>query len=142
VSFEVTINSIRITNITGTITVQGGATITGPYVDIGSTTRIYAYISPLNATNQKVSRTISDSTIATILEVVERYNYVYVRGESLGTTTITVTTEDGNKTATGALMVEGRPITPPSDISATATSSSITVSRSCTLCHQIPHINW
>ena len=57
----------------------------------GNTEAIVATVKPDDATNQKVTWSTSDQAIATVNEGV-------VTGVSEGTATITVTTEDGNKT--------------------------------------------
>jgi len=188
VSFEVTINNSGITNISGTITIQSGATIPGPSeitpgsnpggntsvppggntsvppgntsvppgntsVPPGNTSvpgthvpvtgvslnktsltltnirnnphyfeRLIVTVSPSNATNQNVNWESSD------LDVVALYSGE-VYAFSVGTTKITVTTVDGNKTATCDVTVTG--INRPKDVSAKATSyTSITVSWS------------
>ena len=63
------------------------------------TVKIVANILPQTATNRNVTWSIADPTIASI-------NKGTVIGLKPGTTTITVTTEDGGHTATAALEVE------------------------------------
>ena len=63
------------------------------------TVQIVANILPVNATNRNITWSIADPTIASL-------NKGTVIGLKPGTTTITVTTEDGGHTATAALEVE------------------------------------
>ena len=63
------------------------------------TVQIVANILPVNATNRNITWSIADPTIASL-------NKGTVIGLKPGTTTITVTTEDGGYTATAALEVE------------------------------------
>ena len=71
----------------------------------GKTATLTATVTPENATNKNVTWSTSDASIATVTDGV-----VTAVGE--GTATITVTTEDGTKTATCAVTVE-KPYTPP-----------------------------
>ena len=59
----------------------------------GTTETLLATVSPNNATNQNVRWTSSDEQVATV-------NAGVITARKVGTTIITVTTEDGNKTAT------------------------------------------
>jgi uncharacterized protein YjdB len=61
--------------------------------------QLTATISPSNATNKTVTWSSSNSSVALVL------NTGYINALSEGTTTITVTTEDGNKTATCEITV-------------------------------------
>ena len=63
------------------------------------TVQIVANILPVNATNRNITWSIADPTIASL-------NKGTVIGLKPGTTTITVTTEDGGHTATATLEVE------------------------------------
>ena len=67
------------------------------YVD--NVASLAATISPSNATNQNVTWSSSNPSVATVSEGV-------ISALSVGTTTITVTTEDGNYTATCAVTIE------------------------------------
>ena len=64
----------------------------------GGTARLTATILPDNATNKNVTWSTSDASIATVTDGV-------VTAVAPGTATITVTTEDGGKTATCAVTV-------------------------------------
>ena len=78
-------------------------TITGSSsVAVGSSIRLTATITPDNATNKKVTWKSSNSKVATVDE-----NGV-VRGVKSGNVTITVTTEDGKKTATKNITVTSK----------------------------------
>ncbi|BAU26732.1 S-layer family protein [Aneurinibacillus soli] len=66
----------------------------------GNTATLTATVNPDNATNKKVTWSSSNSTVATV-----DANGV-VTPKAAGTSTITVTTEDGNKTATCAVTVQ------------------------------------
>ncbi len=69
-------------------------------IDKGSTYTLNAIVEPSNATNKNISWESSDNTIATVKNGV-------ITGISEGTATITVTTEDGNKTASVVVKVTG-----------------------------------
>ncbi len=64
----------------------------------GKTTEIWATITPYNATNQQVIWESSDTAVATVSDGT-------VTAVAPGSATITVTTEDGNKTATFNIVV-------------------------------------
>jgi len=66
---------------------------------IGETLTLTATVQPTNATNQTVTWTSSDTTVATV------NNAGVVNAIALGSATITVTTEDGNYTATCEVTV-------------------------------------
>ncbi len=86
-------------------------------VYLGQTTTLVATVTPNDATNKAVTWSSSDETVATV-----DANGV-VTGVKLGTATITVTTVDGNKTATCDVTVENVSIT-----SITLSESSLTLS--------------
>lgn len=84
-------------------------------VNIGKTTQLTSTITPANADNKKVTYTSSDENIATV------DNNGLVTGIAKGGVDITVTTEDGGKTAVSAVTVtepnvavDGVAITPDS----------------------------
>lgn len=68
---------------------------------IGDTTQLIATITPVDATNRTVNWSSSDTTIVTVSSTG------LVTAVSPGTANITVTTQDGNKTAMSAITVSG-----------------------------------
>ncbi|WP_264564337.1 Ig-like domain-containing protein [Flavobacterium sp. N3904] len=74
-------------------------------VAIGSTQQLSATLIPANATNQSVTWTSSNTAVASVNATG------LVTGVAAGTSTITVTTADGNKTATAAITVAIIPVT-------------------------------
>ncbi len=87
------------------------------------TLELVAEITPADADNKKVSWATSDDKIATVSDKG------VVRAVAAGTATITVTTEDGNKTATCALTIEAAKKTDflPVAASAIATGDEIII---------------
>jgi uncharacterized protein YjdB len=83
-------------------------------VGIGSTQQLSATLTPANATNQSVTWTSSNTAVASVNATG------LVTGVAAGTSTITVTTADGNKTATAAITVAAIPVTGVSVSPATA----------------------
>lgn len=67
---------------------------------VGQTQTLIPIITPFEATNQKVTWQSSATDVATINEAGQ------IEAKSLGTTTITVTTADGGKTATCEVTVQ------------------------------------
>ncbi|MFY0625483.1 MAG: glycosyl hydrolase 53 family protein [Reichenbachiella sp.] len=82
--------------VTGVIVSPSSATI-----DEGQTTTLAESISPANATDQSVSWSSSNTSVATVNASG------VVTGVSTGSATITVTTTDGGFTATSAITVNG-----------------------------------
>jgi uncharacterized protein YjdB len=74
--------------------------VTEKTMAVFETLQLTATITPADADNKKVAWTSSDENVATVSEKG------FVRAIAVGTATITVTTEDGNKTATCAVTVE------------------------------------
>ncbi len=70
-------------------------------LSVGQTKQLTETIAPTDATNQQVAWASSDETVATVS------NSGLVRAIKAGTATITVTTEDGGKTATCVVTVTG-----------------------------------
>jgi len=73
----------------------------------GTTMYLFAVVSPENATNQKVTWKNSDESVATFT-VFGDGNRIGVNAIAEGITTITVTTEDGKKTASCIVYVHGQ----------------------------------
>ncbi|MEY8001205.1 phage tail tube protein [Clostridium sp. Mt-5] len=68
-------------------------------IAVGANDTLVATVAPSNATNKNVTWSSSDSATATVDSTGK------VTGVAAGTATITVTTEDGNKTATCTVTV-------------------------------------
>lgn len=92
-TFEID-DSKPIVNVTG-VTLNKSTTT----VPKGSTETLTVTITPLNATNKNVTWSTSNSSIATV-------NNGVVTGVANGNCNITVTTEDGNYSATCGVIVE------------------------------------
>jgi uncharacterized protein YjdB len=89
-------SSIKVTPTVGVTSVTLDPAIA---IGLGISKNLTATVLPADATNKKVSWASSDTTVARINASG------LVTGLKLGTTTITVTTEDGAKTATSLLTV-------------------------------------
>ena len=81
----VTVKSVAVTGVT----LEGDKTIA-----IGETLKLTATIAPANATNKKITWNSSNPEIASV------GTDGTIEGKAAGETTVTVTTEDGSKTAT------------------------------------------
>lgn len=92
----ITVNPVRVTGVTldqSTITLRTSGT---------TTQQLTATIAPANATNKNVTWTSANTSIATVS------NTGLVTAVAPGTTTVTVTTEDGGYTATCTVKVQRR----------------------------------
>lgn len=87
--------TVNVTAAGQTVAVEGVSIQGAPTFKVGATGRFGATITPANATNKNVTWTSSNPAVMTI-----DANSGAVRALAVGTTVITVTTEDGNKTAT------------------------------------------
>lgn len=96
-------------------------------VNVGQTHTLTATVSPATALNKNVSWSSSDSTVASVT------NEGVVTGVKAGTTTITVTTEDGSKTASCLVRVQSGSTIVPSNISLNKTSAEIEINGSVQL---------
>jgi len=72
---------------------------TSASISTGATTQLTATVAPSNATNKAVSWSSSNTGVATV------NSSGLVTGVAAGSATITVTTQDGSKTATSAITV-------------------------------------
>ena len=93
-SDPVAVTGVSLNKTSTTLTVGGSETLT-------------ANVQPSNATNKAVNWSSNPTSVAT----VDSNGKVTAVGE--GTATITVTTQDGNKTATCTVTVNAAPPTPP-----------------------------
>ncbi|MFZ3588344.1 DUF5057 domain-containing protein [Bacillus sp. DJP31] len=99
IEYDATKNPNLIDTIVVTVAVPvEGVTVNPSVMKIkqGESKQINASIQPLNATNQNVSWSVADSSIATVNGTGKSVN---ITGLKLGVTTITVRTSDGNKSA-------------------------------------------
>ena len=87
---------------------------------INGTYQLIATVSPDNATNKNVTWTSSDSNVAEVI------SNGFVIAKAAGTTTITVTTEDGNKTATCIITVQPANV-PVTGVSLNSNAENLTV---------------
>ena len=111
----------------------------------GETIQLVATIMPTNATNQNVTWSTSDDTVATVSGGV-------VTGVAEGTATITVTTVEGGKTATATITVEAEEevtIVPVTSVSLNTNNVSLEVGGQYTLVAEInptdatnKNVNW
>ena len=112
---SVTVNSSTI-SVTGVSLNKNSLTL-----DIGDTETLTATISPSNATNQNVTWTSSNTGVVTVSNGI-------VSAISAGTSTVTVKTTDGNKTATCNVTVQGAVEAAISEVNGTATASNGAIS--------------
>ena len=118
----------EVTVVAAPIPVTGvtvGPTSTSVYV--GETVTLIASVIPADATNQNVSWSSSDATIASVDK-----NGV-VTGIAIGTATITVTTDDGGYTADCVVSVVKKDVTPVTGVKLDKTSASLKVGESLAL---------
>lgn len=90
--------------ISGSSVPVTGVTVnpTSATVNVGSTTTITATVAPADATNKNVTWSSNNTSVATV------NSSGVVTGVAAGSATITVTTQDGNKTATCAITVQAQ----------------------------------
>ena len=130
-------------NTDGKLTVDGGTLIGTPNgdvtykvtgvslnkgsltLDVGESDTLTATITPNNATNPNVTWSSNNESVATV-------NNGVVTAIKAGTATITVTTEDGNKTATCAVSVAAATV-PVTGVTLNKTSTSLYVGDTETL---------
>ena len=90
--------SVKSVAVTG-VTLEGDKAIA-----IGETVKLTATIAPANATNKKITWNSSNPEIASV------GTDGTIEGKAAGETTVTVTTEDGSKTATCKVEVTSMPL--------------------------------
>ncbi len=118
-----------------TVTVVGtdvkvtGVTVVPESVEVivGNTVTLTATVVPYTATNQNVSWASSDSSIAS----VDKDGVV--TAIAIGTTTITVTTEDGGFTDTCTVTVVKNPVVSVTGVTLDKSTATVTVGESVTL---------
>jgi uncharacterized protein YjdB/beta-glucanase (GH16 family) len=94
----------NVTVSTGNVAVTGVTmSPTSASVNVGATQQLTATVAPANATNKNVTWSTSNGSIATVSSTG------LVTGVAAGSATITVTTQDGNRTATSAITVNSVP---------------------------------
>lgn len=91
---------------------------TSTTLEVGDEATLTASITPSNADNKKVSWSSSNNDVATV-------NNGTITAVAEGTATITVTTEDGSKTATCEVTVNAATKTPVNLIGFSATSTTL-----------------
>jgi uncharacterized protein YjdB len=94
---------------------------TSATISLGASETLTAAITPSNATNQNVTWSTSNSGVAVVS------TGGVVTSVSVGTATITVKTDDGNKTATCSVTVNPIPVTGVAIIQPTTTSINVGV---------------
>lgn len=77
-------------------------------LEVGETAKLTTKISPSNATNQNVTWSSSNKSVASIS------SEGIVNGLKIGTATITVTTADGGKTGSCTVTIKAAPVSPTS----------------------------
>jgi hypothetical protein len=97
-----------VVTVTNTVISVTGVTVspTIASVNVGATTQLAATIAPTNATNKNVTWSSSNTAIASVSATG------LVTGVAVGSATITVTTQDGLKTATCTVTVNTVTIPP------------------------------
>ena len=97
----------------------------------GDTLRLNATILPANATNRTVTWSSSNTAVATVLNG-------RITAVAPGTATITVTTQDGNRTATCEITVVPVPVT---DITLNQNTAAVTMGNTLTLTPTVLPVN-
>lgn len=123
-NLTVTIDSSSIINVQGVSVTPTTATLTA----VGETVTLTPQITPSNASNKSVAYSSSNEGVATVSDTG------VVTAVSNGTAVITVTTVDGNKTATCTVTVNiPSTIVPVTGVSVSPTSKSLKVGETVQL---------
>jgi glucosylceramidase len=93
------IDKVEVRSVANVAVTSVAMSPTSASVGVGSTTQLSATVAPSTATNKTVSWSSSNAGVATV------NSSGLVTGVAAGTATITVTTQDGAKTATSAITV-------------------------------------
>jgi uncharacterized protein YjdB len=94
----------NVTVSTGNVAVTGVTlSPTSASINVGATQQLAATVAPANATNKTVTWSTSNGSVASVSSTG------LVTGIAAGTAMITVTTQDGNRTATSAITVNAIP---------------------------------
>lgn len=127
--------SCNVTVVTGTVAVTGASLDkTSLTLDEGLSGYLAVAIAPVNATNKKFTWKSSDDTVATVEGDGK------VTGHKAGNATITLTTDDGNKTAACNVTVKAV-IVAVTDVSLDKTSMSLVQGNNRTLTATITPVN-
>lgn len=117
----------KVTVVEETVNVES-VTLTGAKeVTVGNTIKLTATVKPKDATNKKVTYKSSDTKVATV-DANGR-----VKGIKAGQVTITVTTADGEKTATITITVKENQVVKVTGVKITNKKTSLTVGETYTL---------
>ena len=126
--------SITISAASTTVAVTGvSLNKTSTTLTVGGTETLTATVAPTNATNKNVSWTSSNTSVASVSNGV-------ITAKAAGTATITVTTADGNKTATCTVTVNAATVA-VTGVSLNKTSTTLTVGGTETLTATIAPTN-
>jgi len=124
---SVTVQAVAVVPVTG-VSLNSNAEM----LTVGSTFDLFASISPANATNKNVTWTSSNTTVASVSETVfyDQSGAMFILGlvtaNNPGTATITVTTVDGNYTATCIVTVQTATV-PVTGVTLNSNAETLTV---------------
>ncbi|WP_370452884.1 phage tail sheath subtilisin-like domain-containing protein [Pantoea sp. Bo_2] len=88
------------------VSVSGGSSS----LAVGDKTTLTANVSPNNATNKTVTWTVNDSSLATLAPSGSNNESCEVTAVKAGTVKVTVTTQDGNKTADKSIVISAQSV--------------------------------
>jgi uncharacterized protein YjdB len=111
----------------GTVSVTGvSVSPTSLALTLNQTGQLTATINPANATNKNVSWSSNNTAVATVSATG------LVTGVATGSATITVTTQDGSRTATASVTVSSNAV-PVTGVSVSPTSATVNTRNTTTL---------